>query len=467
MRRSILALAVVLCLVGAACGGHDDAADEATTTSAAAPGGDEGGDGGEGDDAAPAPGEFGTLDGAVCGPGDAAGATEQGVTDETIKVGVLSDSDNDFTPGLLKELVDVSEAFVDWCNEAGGINGRQIEVTVRQTRLIEAAKAVAEACSEDFMLVGGGTAFDGSVFQDRVDCGLAEVTAFHNSEDAEGADLSVQPVVRHVGYEPVTIYRLAADQLGDAIEHFGIISYQSFGGGVSFTDSVPVAVEPFGYQTVYTGNFPTPPATVDNYRPYIEDMSSKGTRLFTSYVPPETMVPFMVAMNDAGFELDAFLGNRSNYSSALIEGNDSLDTIPTWVETIIYPFEMADQNPPTQQFLDIMDGHISGWSDDPKALGVEAWSSWLLWAKAATECGSDLTRSCVLEKSQVGDWDGGGLTAPQTVPSDGTPEAPFCAAIMRANPDGFEYDEEFTQPNEGIFNCDEANQQNFSAALGG
>lgn len=458
MSRPILTIAVALCLLGTACGGHDDTestGDPTSSTASTAPV-----DGSDGSDGGTEAGVFGTLEGAVCGPGDAAGATDQGVTDDAIQVGVLSDADNDFTPGLLKELVDASEAFVAWCNDAGGINGRPIELVVRDTRIIEAAKAVTEACGEDFMLVGGGTAFDGSVWQSRVDCGLPEITAFHNSEEAAGADLSVQPVVRHPGFEPVSIYRLAADQLGDAVEHFGLISYESLGGSPSFTDTVPVAVEPFGFTTVYTANFPTPPATVDNHRPYVEDMSSKGTRLFATYVPPETMVPIMTAMADAGLALDGVLGNRSQYSSALIAGNDALDTIPTWVETLIFPFEMASDNPPTQQFLDLMDDHIAGWSDDPKALGVEAWSSWLLWAKAATACGADLTRDCVMEEAAgVGTWDGGGLTAPQIVSSEAEPQGPFCAAVLRATSAGFEYDEEFTQPNEGIFNCDEANQQ--------
>lgn len=120
---------------------------------------------------------------------------------------------------------------------------------------------------------------------------------------------------------------------------------------------------------------------------------------------------------------------------------------------------MAEDNPPTQQFLDILDEQIPGWSDDPKALGVEAFSSWLLWAQAATACGSDLTRECVLEEAgDVGEWTGGGLTSPHTVTTEPSPQSPFCAVILRATTDGFEYDEEFTQPNEGVWNCDEGNQ---------
>ncbi len=455
-KRSLLALLAVLCLLGAACGRDDDATggeddDGAPTSSEAdAP------SGGGGDEE---PGAFGTLDEPVCGPGDASGATDQGVTDDAIQVGVLSDADNDFSPGLLQELVDASEAFVAWCNEAGGINGRPIEMVVRDTHIIEAASAVTDACASDFMLVAGGTAFDGSIFQQRVDCGLPEITSFHNADDAVGADLSLTPVARYKGYLDTTMYRLAADQLGDAIEHFGMISYDAVGGQAAFTDVTPPTIAELGYDTVYTANFPTPPATVDNYRPFVEDMSADGVQIFEAIVPPEQMVPVMTTMADAGFTPRAVLGNRSQYSSAMIDGNDGLRDIPTWVESIVYPFEMADENPPTQQFLDIVDAEISGWSGDPKALGVEGFSSWLLWAKAATACGSELTRDCVLEQAaRVGEWDGGGITSPHTVTTDDAPASPFCAAVLSATPDGFAYDEEFTAPNQDIWNCDDANQ---------
>ena len=32
-----------------------------------------------------------------------------------------------------------------------------------------------------------------------------------------------------------------------------------------------------------------------------------------------------------------------------------------------------------------------------------------------------------------------------------------CSLAIRVTPDGFEYDEELTEPNEGVFNCDPAN----------
>ena len=52
-------------------------------------------------------------------------------------------------------------------------------------------------------------------------------------------------------------------------------------------------------------------------------------------------------------------------------------------------------------------------------LGVQAMSSWLLFAQAATECGSDLTAECLLEQAEAQEgWTGGGLHAAQTPGND-------------------------------------------------
>ena len=51
----------------------------------------------------------------------------------------------------------------------------------------------------------------------------------------------------------------------------------------------------------------------------------------------------------------------------------------------------------------------------PKELGINSFSSWLLWAQSAKACGSNLTRECILaEAAKVKSWDGGGLHAPFT-----------------------------------------------------
>jgi hypothetical protein len=91
---------------------------------------------------------------------------------------------------------------------------------------------------------------------------------------------------------------------------------------------------------------------------------------------------------------------------------------------------------------------------------VNAWSSWLLWAKAVKDCGSKLTRSCLLDKaSAVTDWDGGGLTA-TTHPGNASQPATACFLFMRATASGFVYDKEATAPTKDIFNCTPSNSFN-------
>ena len=72
-------------------------------------------------------GSFGDLS-AVCGPGSAKGATDQGVTDTEIVVGTMADPGNTIIPGLNQELFDAADAFVGWCNDAGGIRPRRPQV---------------------------------------------------------------------------------------------------------------------------------------------------------------------------------------------------------------------------------------------------------------------------------------------------------------------------------------------------
>src|SRR5207302_2570144 len=56
-------------------------------------------------------GDFGTMK-SVCGPGNAKGSTEQGVSDTSIRVGTMSDPGNTTQPGLNQELFDSADAFV-------------------------------------------------------------------------------------------------------------------------------------------------------------------------------------------------------------------------------------------------------------------------------------------------------------------------------------------------------------------
>ena len=91
-------------------------------------------------------------------------------------------------------MYDTAVAFTKWCNEHGGINGREIVLSDVDAKLFEYEPAVTEACGRDFALVGGGAVFDEDPNNVRVGCDLPNIAGYVVSARGRVADLQVQPI---------------------------------------------------------------------------------------------------------------------------------------------------------------------------------------------------------------------------------------------------------------------------------
>lgn len=437
-QRTILTASIAaLALLGGACsrGGSTSSASSAhpTTTAAAAAG----------------PGDFGTLK-AVCGPGSAKGATEQGVTDSTIDVGTMSDPGAAAAPGLNQELFDTAKAFTTWCNNAGGINGRKLTLHLRDAKLFEVAARTVEACSQDFIEVGNGTAFDDSGVDQRLKCKLPEIPAYENSAKATESTLKVEPNPSPVQEEQVALYRAYQQHNPGAIKQGFLVG--NLAPIVVTKDRFREAAEKVGLTTVYDETYPV--TGIDNPQSYVQRMKDKGVEVLTEVGEPTALVALEKAMQAVGWYPKAIIESANLYDQLVIKnGADAVNN--TWIVDNYYPFEAAGQNPATQQYLDIMK------TDDPggkiAALGRNAWDAWLLFATSARDCGATLTRDCVLQKAGAHpDWTAGGLKSPvSTAPA--TRHMTECYLALKASPQGFSIDASFLAPNKGLFNCDPAN----------
>jgi ABC-type branched-subunit amino acid transport system substrate-binding protein len=445
-RARALVPLVVLALVAVSCSNHDDAAGtsrDGTPASTAA-----GGGGG-------AAGTFGTMGEAVCGPGSASASSAQGVSDTAIKVGVVGDAGSTLVPDLNKELIDASQAFVAWCNDAGGINGRKIDLEVRDAALLRAREVMTEACAQDFALVGGGLALDFQSVGVRTACGLTEFPGFANSVDDRESDHQVQALPAYKTQWPVTQYAQIAKAFPASIGKFGVmVTSAQLGSGRPFDQRLMDAIRPLGYNLTYKGDLPPPPVPVDNWRPYVEEMKARGVRVLDFEVTAEYLVPLLRTMRDVGWYPDAIILQANFYNPALLEAGDALRN--TWLNQYVHPFELADRNAPTKQFMAIMDDKTPDWKHG--GLAVNSFSAWLLFAKAAKACGAQLTRDCVERNGlAAGSWDGGGLHAPFKVDTKADPQPRLCGVLLQATPDGFSVDETRTGANEGIYHCSTSN----------
>ena len=430
---------VVLALLATACTRSSGETETgAAETTAASGEGTDGGGGGSGD--------FGDLT-EVCGPGDASGATAQGVTDDSIQVGTISDPGFVGRQGLNQELFDASEVFVEWCNEAGGINGREIVDVQRDAKLTEYKQRITEACQEDFMLVGGGGVFDDTGQEERLGCLLPEIPAYQVSAEARESELAVRPLPTALDELPIGAMQYLGEEFPDSTDAVGFIT-----GNVASTITVDAQLQEgadaLGWEKVYEAQYNS--VGEASWTPFAQAMQSAGVKGLVYTGEPENLAKLLQAVADIGYDLEWTLTGGNALDQRYIEvGGAAVEG--TYVYAAVVPPFLAEENPATQQYLDLFDEYLP----DGKAealLGFNSFSSWLLFATAVKECGSEVTRSCVFDAaSGITEWTGGGLHAPSD-PSAG--ETPRCGLVVEATADGFVIPEGF-EATDGVFRCDE------------
>ena len=394
-------------------------------------------------------GGFGDLE-AVCQDGDASGATATGVTDTEIRVGTLTDKGFAGAQGLNKELYDAAVAFADWCNERGGILGRDLVVDDLDAALFDYEARVTEACGQDFALVGGGAVFDEDPNDVRVGCGLPNVPGFVTSAQGRAADLQVQPLPNPTTETSLGRYLAAKRDFPDGIAHYGIMA-PNVPSVVLVRDQLVEAAESLGYTVDYS--ILLAPQGETGWANFVADMQAKDIRILEFVGQPGDLVELNKAMDTAGWEPDVLLSSANVYDTKYAEEAKDIAPRSFYIQTQYHPFELAADNKATQDYLDVMEQYNP--SGKVALLGAQATSAFLLFAKAATECGSDLTAQCLLEHAAAqADWTGAGLHAPQT---PGSNTSSPCFLLLGLGPDGFTYNEEATQPTDGLYSCDPDN----------
>lgn len=427
-----LAFVCVIALVAAACGRNDKESGSNTTSTTA------------GKQAAGA-GAFGTSD-VVCQGGSPSGSPAQGVTPTEIHIGTMADPGFAGRPGLDQELFDAATVFSQWCNDAGGINGRKIVVDLLDSALTNVQAKMTEACSKDFMMVGGGAVFDQNGVDTRLGCLMPEVPGYLVSAQARGAELQVQPIPNPLTQQPTGAYLYLEKKFPEATKAYGVLT-----GDLDTTKLVAKSQDEIAqglgwkkvYDDIYAAN------GLADWTPIAQQLKDKGVKGLLWVGEPENLGKLLVALSDIGYQLDFIRADANHYDQKLIDTAGAAAKA-IYVQDAFVPFEQADSNPATQQYLDAFAKYLP--NGKAKALlGMQAWSAWLLWATAANECGDDLTRQCVYEHAKkIHSWTGGGLHA-ETDPGAGT--ASTCSAVIEVTPSGFELAKDL-KPTDGIFRCD-------------
>lgn len=427
--RTALAALVATALLAAGCGGRDGG----DTTRGAEPSAS----------GSLAAGDFGDLK-AVCGPGSPAGSPAQGVTATTINVGTFTDVG--FTKN--SEFVDAAKAFTSWCNEAGGVNGRKLVSNTRDAKLFEVRPRMLESCRDDFALVGGGAAFDALGVKDRLTCLLPDFNAQPVQPQNWGSDLQISqfPGTSYNQYGGFWTWLMdeAHPGSGDSVALVVGDSPVTQILGLRAQEGLKASGANITYYDKYA-----PIGAVD-WTPYVQAMRSKDVKGLVFYGQYQSLAALENAMTAAGLNLDWIDANSNSYTSSFVSLlGPSVQTQHNYADLGgVYPLERAIDNPPTTQLQRIyhtyqLDGRLS-------FPAINAFATWLLFAKSAASCGDELTRKCVYEAARKEKaWTGGGLHAPLDLSLQDSP--PTCFNVEKVTPQGWQPAD--FEPNEGAYRC--------------
>ena len=233
-------------------------------------------------------------------------------------------------PGLEKEFVQFANAFADWCNASGGINGRHIEIDNRDAALFNAAQVTSESCQSDFMAIGGGMALDQPSVPVREGCGLGQITGYTVSDAAGGATLQVNPS----GINPKEVtggwFAALAKKYPQAVKD-AAMGAENNPSVMEPEKKYEDAAQAMGWSVK---TFQTAPITVTDWAPYVQQMATGG---YQAIWPSDdgNMAPYFQAMATDNYNPAFVILGVQFYEKSTVQGMAGLHLPPVYVETVL------------------------------------------------------------------------------------------------------------------------------------
>lgn len=401
-----VALVATLSIFAAACGGgRSGSSDNSSATTKA-----------------PSSTDFGTM-ASPCGKGDAKGATQQGVTDTSITIGYGDDAGYPSSPGLNKEMSDAIKAMIKWCNDQGGINGRQVVGSYHDAAIMNVNNAMTDACSKVFMLVGQGWSLDSAQEKTRLGCKMASVPTYTVSPEFTNGSLMVQPSPNPADFANVSAAAQMAEKFPTQVKKAATM----FGNFAATVDSAEKAVNSYsqvGWSFLDCGQSYSIMGE-SNWTPFLQRLKDCGAEVvYFSGSPAPNFENVLDAAKALGYN-PIWMQEANFYDTAFAKWNTSGNADNVYVQMTYYPFEQAADHPATAKYLELVKANGGSTS----LLGAQATAAFLLWAQGAQACGSNLTSDCVIDTlKKVTSFDAGGLQSPSN-PGGNMPSE--CAMVLK------------------------------------
>ncbi len=300
---------------------------------------------------------------------------DQGVTEDTITVGMLADLSGAFAP-LVREIVEAQQVYWDIVNENGGIAGRQVELLIEDNAYDVAQNVEKYAILRDQVAIFSqmtGSPHTAAIAQDLVDDNLIGIPLSWYSGWAD-PEIGENALETYTSYCIESMNALEWFQQNRDVQTVAIISFPGEYGGDGAAGA-KMAAEQLGLEVVYDGDGQVTPPSADNPNPdqsaVVSQIVSTNPDLVWTTINPTSLAAIMSQAVGQGYT-GIWSGNSPSYSFKLLgtELAPLLDQyyiastyIVTWGTDVPGMQEVVDAMTEHRPDLPVSDVYILGWTE--------------------------------------------------------------------------------------------------------
>ena len=244
-----------------------------------------------------------------------------------ITVGTVADPGFEGLPGLNQEIFDAGTAFVEWCNAAGGINGKQLTLNLRDAAITEYQPVLQESCDEDFGIVGSGAVQDNFWPEVGAACGLIDIAGFSVTPDKAGLAgrdpveaRSIQPVPNPSDVYQVGSYVMIDEEFPDAPARTGIL-YGDLETTAIQAERAQAGLEEIGHTIVHTAAYNI--LGESNWAPFAQALQEDDVQWLQFVGTGDNLALLLQAMDEIGYRPEVIAQDANFYDQIWIDAAGS------------------------------------------------------------------------------------------------------------------------------------------------
>jgi ABC-type branched-subunit amino acid transport system substrate-binding protein len=310
-----------------------------------------------------------------------------GVTATSVTVGQVDDLTAPL-PGLFKGAEDGTEAYFDYIDSLGGVNGRKIHLDAQDSAYSDGTVAAATTAQikSDFALVGGFS-LDDAAEEPLVKAAAMPVVAYPLDPGLANLPTAYSPIPNNDNAFPVTIFKVLKKKFPKQIKHVGILWADATPSTAEAEQAFERAARAEGFKIVYDASFQTSQTT---FLPNVLKMKADGVQMFfTQQLIDAYAATVAEEMQSQNFHPIDVEGDA--YSSNLVkDGGSAVDGMYIEVGYVLYLGTDSDL-PGVQLYTHWM--HVADPNANFELQSLFGWASAQLFVDGLKNAGNPPTRA--------------------------------------------------------------------------